>query len=109
MFEVYGSSLDIALIFQLGGGRAKGRALPLLGILDQGLAPGQGPVISALSPDGFLVLFGNDSYRAASGSGSLVVKTAAPLTGHLALQFHSAQGLAAGLDGDLTVTGIGCP
>ncbi len=106
VFEVFGSALDIALIFQLGGGRASGTTLMLLGVLTQGLPPGQGPVISALAPNGFLVLFGNDSYRATSGSGTLALQRATPLTGHITLQFLDAQSRPAALDGDLTVTGV---
>lgn len=110
VWGVTGTPPGGALIFQLGGVRRAGGALPVLGAFFPGIPPGRGPALPGQIPDGLRILFATDDYRATGATGSLLVEQPAPLRGHLLLQLVDDLGLGVTLDGELAVslTGVGC-
>lgn len=92
------------LLIQLAGSRTVGMSLPVIGVTTAGLPWGKAGAISAIVPDGAIVLFFTDTFSATAGTGTLLVRSTQPFRASLDVNMASQAGPAGHLLGEVGVT-----
>jgi hypothetical protein len=110
VWELFDANLDVGVEFQLAGVRSTGTVVPVLTAYWPAFPEGRGPIISATTRDGLLLLFVSNTYRAATATGTFTVRRAAPLQADLTVTLLDGQSNVARMDGQVAVVarGPGC-